>query len=278
MVEERKYRGDSFVNYSDLKRLFVGKPPSNPGFTGSAPNPKGGVARGKYSLTVDLVLGDSSPSWYDDLQIALANATSQSSKEFQSGNPQGYTVVKKNYGGQITAQASQMRQHHNTNLASGMDRYDVVCVADHDYVMDRSGVMKPKNTLLRVAWTPAIGSAEERAARLEAFLSGKTPTNPSRDPQPERPSPTKDDEKRWSDEKVKSAELYGKASEPTKVGADRGGSATNNDFKDKLAKRNQEFEPSYTRKNQDLSAANMSNVKRDTRYGLPPKKDKDKED
>jgi hypothetical protein len=195
LAEDRQYRGDTFVKFRDLERLFIGHPERRDGLTGRPPDPNGGVVVPPRPYEFDpsiLSLGDRSTTsggWYDDLDTALAFATSQSDKEIQTGTAQGGTVVKKSYGGKVSMQNAPIRAFHNDRLGSSMDRYDVVIVADFDHRMNRKGVMVPSVTIKRLAWAPSMGSAEERKARLQALLSGQRSQQLPRRPQPDRPIP-----------------------------------------------------------------------------------------
>lgn len=185
LSEEKKFRGDTFVNYSDLAKLIAAVIPS-----GGPPDRNGGVEFGDYKFDPNiLALGDSPKgdvmAWQDDIGSALARATTDSAKQIQGGG-MGGTMTKGNWGGKVGMQYAPRRPHHNDRLGSNMDRYDVIIVADIDLVMNRKGVAVPVGTLRRVAWAPSMGDQAEREARLQALLSGRQVTLPRR-PQPERP-------------------------------------------------------------------------------------------
>jgi hypothetical protein len=258
LSEELQYRGDTFVSYSDLVKLFVGNPPKSPGFTGQRPDPKGGVATGNYTFDPSiLALGDAKKgdinAWWDELDTALARATTASSKEIGAGMGSGGTMTKGTYGNAgAMMKMAPVQPHHNDRLGSTMDRYDVILVADVDMKMNRRGIMVPVATLKRVAWAPSMGTQEERAARLQGLLSGRSAELPRR-PQPHRPVMSKDDQERQAAQAKRDAERYGGGSaddeDRPKLGA-RGGAATNQSFRDKVAKMNKDYEPTYSRASQ----------------------------
>jgi hypothetical protein len=145
-------------------------------------------------------------------------------------------------------QMAPVQPHHNDRLGSTMDRYDVIIVADVDMQMNRKGIMVPVATMKRVAWAPSMGSQQEREARLQAALAGR-PIDVPRRPQPERPDWSKSDQERQAIQARRDAERYGGGSDDEdkpKLGA-RGGAATNQSFRDKLAKHNAEYQPQRKR-------------------------------
>lgn len=255
LAEDRQYRGDTFIPYSELVRLFVGSD-NNPGITGRPPEKEGGFAVGNYKFDPTiLALGDSGRgdlnAWHDDLDTALARASTQSAKELQSGNPQGNHIVKKSYGGRISAQSAPLRPHHNSNIASSMDRYDVIIVAEIDQEVNKRGIMRTVGIIKRIAWAPSMGSQEERSQRLEDLLNGQKVDLPRR-PQATRPVITGDDEKRWKAQKAQNAKVAGDPSAPEddapQAQQPRGPSAASNDaFRARLAKMDADYDGSEAR-------------------------------
>lgn len=256
--EERQFRGDTYVPYSELVRLFVGSEKS-PGITGHPPDKNGGMVRGNYKFDPTmLALGDakkgSLEAWQDNPMVAIAKATSDSANQVQTGNPQGNTVVKKSYGGKVSAMNAPIRPNHNDRLGSSYDRYDVVIDAEIDWVMNRKGVMVPVGTLKGIAWAPSMGSSQERGDRMAALIAGDRggKAAPSRRPQPERPVQTKGDEERWAHQAAKRQAADAAASDPNSVAtpddADNGdikmgggGGGTNQAFRDRLAKLSKDY-------------------------------------
>jgi hypothetical protein len=248
LSEDKKFRGDTFVTYSDLAKLLgaMKKPP---------PDKNGGVEFGNYQFDPTiLALGDSPKgdimSWHDDIGDALARATTDSAKQIGGGG-MGGTMTKGNWGGKTQMSYAPKRPHHNDRLGSGMDRYDVVMVADIEMVMNRKGMSRPVATLRRIAWAPAMGDQAAREERLQGLLSGRKAELPRR-PMADRPVLSRDDQEHQADLMRKASERDAVARKDAgelepKLGG-RGGSASNQSFKDKLAKMNKEYEPGSHRR------------------------------
>lgn len=250
LSEDKKFRGDSFVTYADLVKLFVAiKGPKGP-----PPDKNGGAEFGKYKFDPNiLALGDSPRgdvfAWQDDLEMALARATTDSAKQIQ-GVGAGGTMTKGNWGAKVGMQYAPRTPHHNDRLGSGMDRYDVLMVADIDFVMNSKGMRHPVGILRRIAWAPSMGSQGEREERLQALLAGRQISLPRR-PMADRPTWSKDDQERQDDLVRKAAERDAAAradagdldDKPNLGSTTKGGSASNQAFRDKLAKHNAQFQP-----------------------------------
>jgi hypothetical protein len=192
LKEERRFRGDSFVPYNELLRLFVGRPGERDGITGVPPDKNGGMVVGAYRFDPSiLALGDSSHgdimAWHDDIDVAIARAVTDSVKQI-SGVSQGGTMVKKNYGGRVMMQRAPVSPHYNDRIPSTYDRYDVVIEADIDWVLNRKGTLAPVGIIRKIAWAPSMGSAQERAERLQSLMAGRSIKLPRR-PQPDLPVP-----------------------------------------------------------------------------------------
>lgn len=251
LSEDVQYRGDTYVTYGDLVKLFVGSEKS-PGITGSPPDKRGGMTTGNYKFDPTiLALGDSPrgslEAWHDELDTALVRAASDSSKETGGGMGKGGTMVKKNYGGKVTMQMAPNQPHHNDRLGSGMDRYDVVIVADIDQKMNKRGVMVAVGTIKRIAWSPSIGSNEERLQRLQGFLSGQTQQLPRR-PMADRPGISNSERERMAAVAARSAAADLAASEPginpdSSTDRNGGGGRSSDEFRAKLARHNANFKP-----------------------------------
>lgn len=186
--EDRRFRGDTFVSFSDLRKLGA-EAKFNP-------DPKGGVARVQYSFDPSIFqLGDSQGHWYPEEGPAMAMATTQSSKEVGAGRGSGGTTVKTNWGGRVHTQHAPVQPHHNDRLGSSMDRYDVVMTAEFGVRTNKKGIAVPEVVLTRIAWTPSIGSQKERESRLSGLMAGRL-QSPDRRPQGDRPVPSKRDQER----------------------------------------------------------------------------------
>jgi hypothetical protein len=232
LSEARMYRGKTDITLADLNRLLQGDE-YRPGITGQPADPKGGMVKCQYEFNPKVWNG-----WVGKPGAALAIASTDSAKTVQTGNPQGGVVHKTNWGGRVGMTTAPIRPHHNDRLGSTMDVYDVLMVGD---------VLDEKNGILtQIAWSPAQGTAEERRSRLESLLGGGGPQPLRRRPQGDRPQANKDDEKRWRDQRAAASAGADAASAGSQLGQ-RGGSATNTDFRDMLAKHNAEYQPSADR-------------------------------
>jgi hypothetical protein len=201
MAEEKMYRGETMVRMKDLRALFKklagdeDEPPksSDPQVRGE-PNPEGGSVSCTYSVDAR-VWGRWSPN--PDFAKVLAGTDKQDTQH--RGQPYGGTVMKKNYGGRVVYQPGPSNADKAVQAPSSMDRYDVLMVAEV-----RGGAIEPGQpvnwapnqkvgmpsiVVQRIAWSPAIGTSEERQARLQALISGQKPAQLSRRPQPEKPDP-----------------------------------------------------------------------------------------
>lgn len=249
--EARQFRGDSFVTFKDLQKLFAAAklPP---------PDPNGGMAMGNFSFDPEvLALGDAKEgnldAWHDDIDAAVARASTDSAKAI-GGHSAGGMMTKGTYGN-AGAQMSRApnNPHHNDRIGSTMDRYDVVISADIDYRINKRGLIVPTGVLKKVAWSPSMGDSQQRGDRLVALMSGKAASALPRRPQPDRPTLSKDDEKRWADRVAAQQARDASDSEKPSLGQRGAPSATDtsSDFAKRLAKRNADFKPSPQRKHDD---------------------------
>lgn len=178
--EDRRFRGDTFVSFGDLKKLGDA--------AGFRPDPRGGVAKVQYSFEPDILqLGDSKGNWFPEAGSAMAMATTQSSKEVGAGRGAGGTTVKTNWGGRVHTQHAPVQPSTNDRLGSSMDRYDVMMTAEFGQRINRKGTPVPDVVMTRVAWAPSIGTQEERTERLQALMSGQRAQPLKVRPQGERP-------------------------------------------------------------------------------------------
>lgn len=252
--ESRQFRGDSFVPFKELQQLFAAaKLPQ--------PDPSGGMVTGNYAFdpTV-LALGDAKQgnldAWHDEMDAAVARASTDSAKQI-GGHGAGGTMTKGTYGNAGARMSMAPRNpHHNDRLGSTMDRYDVVISADIDYRINKKGKVVPTGMLKRIAWAPSMGDTQQRGDRLVDLMSGKGVGELPRRPQASRPGISKDDEKRWADQAARKKAADDAASEPSIGGGDDvkpmgGGSASNSDFAQRLAKHNAQYKAGPQRKPDD---------------------------
>ncbi len=237
LSEDRQYRGATSITLKELTQLFVGTE-QRPGITGEPPDPSGGSTRCEWSFNPDIWTG-----WQTKIGAALASASTGTKRDVQSGNAQGGTVHKTNWGGKVANVAAPVRPSSNDHLGSAMDRYDVMMVAEIGTRVNAKGKTVHSAVMTRIAWSPSIGSSDERSARLDALLAGRTPPPLSRRPQGEMPSVSKDDAERWHQQSIARNKAASADSDTKVAGADRSGSGSNSGWKDKLAKHNADYEP-----------------------------------
>lgn len=191
--ETKQYRGATGVTFKALIELIQGKG-ERPGILGRPPRPEGEAFDCEYKFDPS-VWGN----WSSSARTAVDAASTGGNQHV--GAPQGSTTMKKNYGGRISHVAGKPKSDFEA-LPSSMDRYDVLMRAEvtEETVPDKkTRTMKviKRGVMLRMAYAPSIGRTEERAARLQAMMDGRSPTALTRRPQPERPGvvrdPTKQD-------------------------------------------------------------------------------------
>lgn len=205
LPEEKMYRGETKVRLKDIEELFSALrgnekiPPStnDPKVLHGNPNPEGDFIECEYHADSRVWRRWSrSPNY-----AAIMSSTAD---DQEVGAPQGGTVMKRNYGGRIVYAPGKPRSDHE-RLGSAMDRYDVMMVAevqgaaipDTGAINFPSDPGKPPADLVvkRIAWSPAIGSTEERQRRLQTLLGGGVGPTLRRRPQPHVPGPPPDDRK-----------------------------------------------------------------------------------
>lgn len=198
--ETRMFRGDTAVTFKQLSDLILGKPGGPPGILGRPPKKEGEAFDCQYDFDPKIW-----GKWYPSQNTALSFAATDPSRGSPGqhvGAPQGGTVMKRNYGGRVVYAPGKARSDFEA-LPSAMDRYDVLMRAEvtSTTVVSRK-TKRPetvsKGTLTRMAYSPAIGSFEERAARLEDLMAGRPAASLPRRPQPERPEPSRDDVEDWN--------------------------------------------------------------------------------
>jgi hypothetical protein len=185
--EGRSFRGTTDIRMKDLQALVDEM--REKGIKAGRLAPEGGVLDcGGWPFDPNIWKGFGPQSG-----AALAKASTDSSRDVYTQHvPQGGTVTKKNYGGRVGYTPGPTRPHANDSLGSTMDRYDVVMVADVGQRVTKTGKTVQTGSLQRLVYSPAIGTGEERRARLEALLAGQTPPPIGRRPQPEVPVPDRD--------------------------------------------------------------------------------------
>lgn len=198
LVESKMFRGDTAVPLKQLNDLILGKG-SQRGILGRPAKREGEAFDCQYEFDPSIW-----GKWYSSQSAALSFAATDSVRGMPGqhvGAPQGGTVMKRNYGGRVVYAPGKARSDFEA-LPSAMDKYDILMRAEvtSRTVVDRK-TGKPRavqdGVLTRMAYAPSMGSAEERAARLEDLMAGRTPVPLPRRPQPERPEPSKDDVEEW---------------------------------------------------------------------------------
>lgn len=195
LLESKQYRGDTGVTFKALTELILGKPGRGPGILGRPPKPEGEAFDCSYSFDPS-VWG----KWFPSLSTAMQMAVTDKDRQ-HVGTPQGGTVMKRNYGGRVVYSPGKPNNEFE-RLPSAMDRYDVLMQAEVTArTVPDPKTKKMKTTgsgvLMRMAYSPSIGDANARTARLQALMSGQDPGPTTRRPQPVRPEPTKQDIAKW---------------------------------------------------------------------------------
>jgi hypothetical protein len=200
LPEEKMYRGESRVRLKDIGELFEllhEKGFSTDPQVQGQPKAEGGAIDCHYPADSRVWRRWSrSPNY-----AAIMSSTAD---DQEVGRPQGGTVMKKNYGGRIVYGAGKPRGDHE-RLGSAMDYYDVMMVGEvHGASIPDTGAVnfpsdmgKPPADIMvsRIAWSPAVGSTEERQRRLQSLLGSGSGGPLRRRPQPHMPGPPPDDRK-----------------------------------------------------------------------------------
>lgn len=252
--EGKQYNGNTAVRYKDLHKLFVGDE-YRPGISSDAPDPQGGVVDCDYDFNPSIEGWNKfSPSIKQALAYAAADKVGGGSPDQYAGKSQGTHMLKKNWGGQVVAAGGKPRSDFE-RMPSAMDRYDVLMIADisEKQVMNKkTGKLETRKegSLKKLAYSPSIGSAEERSARLQALMAGEKPAALKQRPQPNVPEPEKQDVKAPAMSPRHPAEP---AHDVPRIGGNMGmghkdygsaGGKASLDFTKKLAQHNADFKPS----------------------------------
>ncbi len=184
--EDKMWRGDSSVRFQDLHKLLDAIVDKGKLLDGGDLHPEGGVITCKYAFD-PTVWG----KWYPQQGVALAFAATDKDVVAQhAGRPQGSTTVKQNWGGKIQNAPGKARGDFEA-LPSAMDRYDILMQGEVTQTFGPTGKPKQSGVLFKVAYSPIMGSTDERRARLLNLMSGQGPNLLPRRPQPEVPQPPK---------------------------------------------------------------------------------------
>lgn len=205
LPEERMYRGETSVRMKDLRSLFntlsepdkkTNKPRSSDPKVQGDPDPNGGFVLCSYPVD-PRVWG----RWNPQLNAATVLAGTDKKDTQHVGAPKGSMVFKQNYGGRVITTPGNPGKDFD-QLGSAMDRYDVLMVADVTGGIIEPGAAvnwppgqkdgMPSIVVRKIAWSPSIGTADERMQRISAILSGQQVQSLKRRPQPELPVPDKD--------------------------------------------------------------------------------------
>lgn len=187
--EQKQFRGNNSVTLADLQDMLDDIMDKGEILDGDLEiDPEGGFIVCKYQFDPKIW-----GNWMTNPNAALIMATSDKDVVNQyAGRPQGGTVTKKNWGGRIKMDPGKARTDFE-RLPSAMDRYDVIMIGEITDHTGAKGNVHKKGILQRVAYSPSIGSSDERLTRLKALANGQQPPPLSRRPQPVRPEPTPDE-------------------------------------------------------------------------------------
>lgn len=191
--EEKQYLGNSYVRLQDLERLYDEIITKGKLFDGEI-KPDGGLVICQYGFDPSIKPWD---KWYANQNVALAFSATDDKKAAgqHAGDPQGSMTLKRNWDGRVVNVPGKPRGDHE-RMHSAMDRYDVLMQGDvttTQRMNKRSGKAETvrSGVLHKLAYSPSIGSAEERKMRLVALVTGQDPGPLPRRPQPEVPQPPK---------------------------------------------------------------------------------------
>ena len=209
--ESKQYRGDTSIRYQDLQKMIMGDgTPNYPGLKGGRMDKNGAAFDTDYGFTPSIW-----GKWYPSQDPALTMASTDKDVVGQyAGRPQGGTIHKANWGGKVSNVPGKARGDFE-RMHSAMDRYDILMqgeVTKTTKVNPKTGQTQEveKGRLYRVAYSPSVGSSEERRARLLALMAGQTPGPLGRRPQPEVSTPSKDDLQKWDGEVAKAHGIQGR--------------------------------------------------------------------
>lgn len=189
--ESRQYRGDNSVRLKDLESMLaaIGEKGRILDSTTSI-DQRGGAFSCQYSFDPKIW-----GKWFASQDMALSMAAMDRDVTAQyAGRTQGYTAHKTNWGGRVVNSPGKARSDFE-RMPSAMDRYDVLMQGDITSKVKRNkrGELEevPVGNLLRLAYSPSIGSTEDRKARLLSLISGQAAPELKRRPQPHVPEPGK---------------------------------------------------------------------------------------
>lgn len=266
--EARKYRGDSGIRKVDLEKLLDAIKKAGGLSDAVTIDTKGGSFSCKYGFDPKIW-----GKWFTSSDAAFAVASTDKDVVGQyAGRSQGHTVHKKNWGGRVVNVPGKARTDFE-RLPSAMDRYDVMMIGDitpHTKVNKRTGENELVETgmLVRVAYSPSIGSQEQRQARLEQLIAGDTGGDLPRRPQPDIPDRCPKQgctltaghrgDHKFGPEPPEASRVP-RVGQNLKIRGDddevpqtaTGGGGAPSSFKTKLAKHNAEYEPRRRSKNDD---------------------------
>jgi hypothetical protein len=257
--ESKQYRGDSGISIHKIEKLVDEM--SKEGSLRSDPeiDPEGGYFDCDYHFEPK-IWGKWFPS--QDKALAVA-ATDKDAVDQHAGRSQGGTTMKTTWGQRVVHMPGRARKDFEM-APSAWDTYDVLMQGEVVEVFSKKGGEKSMNgTLLRVAYSPAIGSSEDRKARLVALMAGKTPLPLPRRPQPDNPNQPRN---RKSDDEVIRQQIRSSSDDEDEDGdggskpvLDRsGGSASNQGYKDRLNRHDREYVPTTPRNPDERNKARNS--------------------
>jgi len=260
LPEERMYRGETGIRLQDLGKLFRAVFGDDP----PPVDPNGGMVELNWKASPRVW-----SRWARTISAAAAFASTGDDQYV--GRHQGGTVMKRNYGGRVVFEPGKPRSDYE-RLPSAMDKYDVMMIGDvtgapvptDQKVVDlsRKGLDNAKIIVKRIAWSPSIGSAEERTKRLQDLLAGKQVELPRRaqglvPDAPKNPDELAALQRRGAGRNAPAPPLpepvprQGHFQRPTsdddgeeRIARTGGGAATNNAFRAKLSRHNAEYQPS----------------------------------
>lgn len=177
--EAKQYRGDSGWTLKQLNDLMQGSE-HRPGVTGRPANREGEVVDADYKFDPSIW-----GKWYPAIEPALTMASTDKDVVGQyAGRSQGSMSFKTTWGQRVVNLPGKARSDFE-RLPSAMDTYDVLMQGE----VGKDAKGRPVGFLKRIAYTPAIGSSDERRDRIQAMMAGSSVGPLKRRVQPDRPNP-----------------------------------------------------------------------------------------
>lgn len=189
IIETHQYRGDTDVRFKDIETLVAEINNKKSLKYGKDLNPDGGLVVCQYKFDPTIW-----KKWFPSKDQALAMAsTDKDTVNQHAGRSQGGTTMKTTWSGRVVNMPGRARRDFEM-LSSAFDKYDIIMHGDikEETSLDKKNkkvITKEAGILYKFAYSPSMGSTEERKMRLMMLLNGQKPSPLHRRPQHELPVP-----------------------------------------------------------------------------------------